>query len=185
MTVVLVSGVASSAPAAASGGAAAPKVAILSQVEMAGGAGGAVTATSYTDRKLNTIVSDVDGIIKNPASFTGTAGTNVTFTLDPGTYVIDATASAWRCGKSFLCVTTSSGTVLSSGPVVWALNADYVANGYCSALLPVSAVIVVAAQADYKLMHWAENNAATNGSMGVGQGYVVNTFTHCKITKIA
>lgn len=72
------------------------RIAILRD-EKTSGTSPQVVSTSYAARQLNTI-TDPTGIVSNSASFTGTAGTNTTITLDAGTYYIDGYAPGMSGG---------------------------------------------------------------------------------------
>lgn len=63
------------------------RYAVMTDNKPSGTQGGAAVSAVWTPRNLNTLV-DPSSLIQNPASFTGTGGTNTDFILPAGRYYI-------------------------------------------------------------------------------------------------
>ena len=93
--------------------------AVIEDVRSNGTDGGS-SYTSYTERVLNTRSIDPDNIVTLVGS-EGTTSTNTRFTLQAGTYIIEASAPTWRSNRSasrlvkWNATTEGTATVLKYG----------------------------------------------------------------------
>lgn len=149
-------------------------VAILADQKAAGTNGGGLTGATWNTRTLNTEVSDVDGIVTLSAN---------QFTLQPGTYIIRASATAFDVNFHKIRLRNiTAGNTSAAGTSEQTSAADTTAT---RSFLVYYAVIVSATV--YEIQHWVESTNATDGGGIVTEAgnAEVETFALVEITKIA
>jgi hypothetical protein len=140
----------------------------------------ASAATTWNVRNLNTLV-DPSGIVLNPASFTGTGGTNTTITLGAGTYLIEADCVATQANVNGLKVrfrNTSDNTT----PIVGESGYQNAFSGTLGFLASLKGQFTIAASKNFQLQYYTTavgtNVAMTNTSE-------VEIFSSVKIIKVS
>lgn len=126
--------------------------AIIRDEKTANTAGGAFTSGSWQKRTLNTIASDPDGIVISLSASQ--------FVLDPGTYLIRASAPAYRVDRhkaKLRDVTAGSDAIIGTSEYSNSSN-DYASNRSF-----VTGRITIAAQTTFELQHRCGTTNGTNG----------------------
>lgn len=128
-------------------------VILLRDVQSSGTAGGTATAGSWQDRTLNEETVDTAGIC-------ALDGGNIEFTLEPGTYEIDASCPAYSCaGHQARLYNVTGSAALIYGTSEYAhvgapggMNRSFIKGRF-----------TLSAQTTLKIQHRVETTAATNG----------------------
>ncbi|MDH4379176.1 MAG: hypothetical protein QE263_04650 [Vampirovibrionales bacterium] len=147
-------------------------IAIISDQKALGSHGGTFTSAAWRTRDLNTEVTDTAGLV--------TVASNQ-FTLQPGRYLIEASAPAYGCNthKTRLqnitdATTVATGTTEHANPTYGVQN-----RSFCDA------VVTLTASKTFELQHWCSTTSST-----FGLGYVVastngvETFATIRITRL-
>ena len=149
----------------------APKVAYIKDVKAANTEGGTFTSGAWQTRTLNTIEGD--------ASFVSLASSQ--FTLQPGTYDIDAMVPSYQVGRVKAKLRQTSGTAAdiiigqssaNSGAAVVQTNA------------PITGRFSISVATTYEIQHRCQTTKATTG-FGIASNFGVGeVYTQVKITKV-
>jgi hypothetical protein len=146
-------------------------VAYLKDVKTAGTAGGGFTSGSFVTRTLNT-EEDPDNIV--------TLSSNQ-FTLQAGTYEIDASAPSYLVGQNV----TKIRNITDSTDAIIGTSEYQVAGGSGAQVRSfVKGIVTIASAKAFEIQHRCLNTVATNG-LGVTSGLGVSeVYTVVKITRI-
>ena len=145
--------------------------ALVREEQTSGTGGGTPTAITWTTRVLNTVAFDPSSIV---ASLTSNA-----FTLNSGTYIIQALAPMFAVGAARIRLFNQTG----SSVVVYGLTDNFTtSNGMGNAA--VNAVITLAGATALRIEYWA--GSATASGLGVASSIAatVEVYTQVEIWKI-
>lgn len=134
----------------------------ISDQKSSGTAGGTFTAGAWQTRTLNTIEGDT--------SFASLSSNQIT--LQPGTYVINASATAWRVDENKLKlydITNSADKILGSNSISGSTDGTQVESSLAGKISITSSTI-------YELRHYCKTTQASNGfgtimTIGVNELY--------------
>ena len=138
-------------------------------------AGGTFTSGAWRTRDLNTKIADPDNIVTIPAS-------NDQFTLQAGSYLIEANAPGYHVNRHTLRIQNiTAGTTVQVGQTVYANATNTVANNSF-----VVARVTITGSTVFEIQHRSQSNHANNG-MGVQTEIngVDSIYTTVKIYKEA
>ncbi|MDZ8108985.1 MAG: hypothetical protein RM338_25635 [Nostoc sp. DedQUE12a] len=131
------------------------------------------TALTTITRNLNTITSSALWL---------TLSSNA-FTLQPGTYIIDATVPAVYVGNFKAWLADSSNNIISLG------TPQYSSEGapYVTAISTIKGKIIVTSATEYSVKFWASNARSQNYVLGIATGISGQSevYTQVNITKVA
>ena len=136
--------------------------------------GGAFTAGAWRQRDLNTEISDPDGIVSITA--------DSDFTLQAGSYLVKASAPAFRVGRHMIKLTnTTDSSDVQFGTSAYSTPAD----GDSTKALLISRFTIASAK-DFGIFHRSETSKTING-FGVGADFTGYTeiYTIVEIYKEA
>jgi hypothetical protein len=147
-----------------------PRVCYIKDVKAANTAGGTATSGSFQTRTLNTLEGD--------QSFVSLASNQ--FTLQPGTYEIEAFATVYAVGNSIAKLrNTTDGSDVLTGTVATSVNAspaDVASRVYGS--------FSISTAKTFEIQHNVQSTQATNGWGSAPNLGVSNTFTVVKLRKV-
>lgn len=159
------------------GGGAVPDYILMQDHEAHATAGGTFTSGAERVRDLNTVVSDDGGHVIS-------LGSNQ-FTIEPGTYVIDAQIPGYGCDrhKAYLHNVTSG--VHQSGVVGTNGFSSYVAGGYSHDYVRLCGKFTIAVQSVFEIHHICETTSTTYG-FGVPSnfGSDIEVYTSVQLWKV-
>ena len=145
--------------------------AVIADQKTLGTDGGTFTSGAWRTRDLNTEVTDVNNIVSISSN---------QFTLQAGTYLIKARATAYDCERHQLRIRNiTDGTTVRSG-ICNFLNVSY--NPHNTAVI-VGRTTISAAKA-FELQHQAQTTKSTNG-FGVASDFTTEVFAEVEIYKEA
>lgn len=146
------------------------KTVYIKDIKSAGTAGGTFNSGAWQTRVLNTL--------ENPNSLAWVSLTSNQFTLQAGTYEIEATAPGYAVGEHKIKlrnITDSSDTHIG--------NSAY-SSGNASSRSCVYGLIVITGAKTYEIQHYCSAGLAGAG-FGNGNNFGVSeVFTQIKLTKI-
>lgn len=144
--------------------------AIICDQKSLGTDGGTFTAGGWRTRDLNTELIDADGIVSISSN---------QFTLQAGTYFVEAAAPAYKANRHMIKLYQTSGTAgnVVTGTSMYATNAS---AGYNIARL--FARFTISEATTYEIQHYAESSETTYG-FGVGTDLSTEIYTVVKIFK--
>jgi hypothetical protein len=147
--------------------------AIISDEKASDTDGGAFTSGDWRTRDLNNEVADPDDIVSIASN---------QFTLNPGSYLIQASAPAIECGKHQVRLyDVTSSAVVEYGTSELAANT----NSHASVRSFVEARVVITADTTYEIQHRCQHTK-TGFGMGLGANFGgVEVFCVVKIYKEA
>ena len=123
--------------------------------QKASGTGGGTASAGWNVRTLNTEIYDDDAI----ASLSGTNG----FTLEPGEYLIEWSAPAYRCqrNQTALSTSTSDANIIALGSSEYAQDVESGTQIQDQSVSTGSFKVNIAAATTYHILHWVSNLANT------------------------
>ena len=146
-------------------------VAVIEDQKASGTNGGTFTSGAWYTRDLNTITSDLDSIVSLSAN---------QFTLQAGTYVIEASAPAYTVNKHKIKlrnITDSTDELIGSSERV-----DEYSSGNNRSF--IDDVITITSAKTFEIKHQCAVTKSDNG-LGVNSNFGVNEiYAKIKITKI-
>lgn len=146
--------------------------AIVEDQKTSGTAGGTFTLGADRTRDLNTIVSDLSGIVGLAAN---------QFTLAAGTYLIEWSAPAFRVDEhqSILYDVTAASNVARG-------SNSYTTSGSNTAVTESrgNSIVTIAVSSAFEIRHRSTATQATNG-FGRPASFGTEVYTRVKITKLA
>jgi hypothetical protein len=159
-----------------------PAVAILYDKKAYNVDGGTNTSNVWKDRELNIIEGESWFVTLSGTGTTGIGGTNVEFTLDPGTYEIESNVPNFYCAYASQRLTdvTNGNIVLKYG------NSAYSANSSTAISSTLFHSLTIGSSTQYKIENIAGNGVATYG-LGIRQHInsdAYSVFTQVKIRKL-
>jgi hypothetical protein len=149
----------------------APRIAYIEDLKAANTSGGTFTSGAWQTRTLNTLTGD--------ASFITLASNQ--FTLQPGTYHIEATAPGYRVSRHKAKLRQTSGTPadIIIGSSEYSDSTNLVASSS-----RIQRVISISVATTYEIQHQAQVTQTTFG-FGVESNFAVSEiYTQVKITKV-
>jgi len=134
--------------------------------------GGTFTSGDWRTRDLNTEITDEDGIV---------AISSNQFTLQAGSYLIEANAPAYKVNRHMIKLRQTSGT---PADIVFG-TAEYTKDAYLSYNRSfLSARVTISGATTYEIQHRSEATFASFG-FGIGANFSTETYTLVKIYKEA
>ena len=155
--------------AAAAGGKFASYAVICDQKSL-GTDGGTFTAGAWRTRDLNTELIDADGIVSISSN---------QFTLQAGTYFVEASAPAYKTNRHMIQLyqTSGSATNIQEGTSMYAS-----AGGAGFNVAHLFARVTISGATTYEIRHYAESTETTFG-FGIGTDLSTEIYTVVKIFK--
>jgi len=159
-----------------------PAVAVLSDVKGGTTNGGDSVSTGWTPRELNTINGESWFVTLSGTGTTGLGGTNTDFTLEPGTYEIEAFAPFYNTAYTQLRLYDKTN---SSIAIVGTNNQTVANNGFING--PVYGVLNITASTEYCLQY---RTSTAQSTYGLGEDSTfsaagdISKFANVKIRKL-
>lgn len=142
--------------------------AIISDVKAAGAQGGSFNSGAWQTRDLQTIDSDINGLI-------GSLSANQ-FTLGPGTYRVEISAPAYQAGNHSCRLYNVSGAVALFYSQIFYSDSSVGQNDFCQA----KGIFTLSATSILRVEHYGTATRGTDG-FGVGASIGENRFTQVLI----
>ena len=144
--------------------------AVICDQKTLGTDGGTFTAGAWRTRDLNTELIDADGIVSISSN---------QFTLQAGTYFVEASAPAYKTNRHMIKLYQTSGTPanVATGTSMYASSGG---AGFSRA--DVFARFTISGATTYEIQHYAETSETTYG-FGVGTDLSTEIYTVVKIFK--
>ena len=132
--------------------------------------GGTFTSGDWRTRDLNTELADADGIVSISSN---------QFTLQAGTYLIEANAPAYKTNRHQIKLRQTSGTAadIVLGTAEYAKDSY---QGYTRSFL--STRVTISGATTYEIQHRSEVSMSTYG-FGIGANFSTEIYTIVKIFK--
>lgn len=154
----------------AAGGGKFASYAVICDQKTLGTDGGTFTAGAWRTRDLNTELIDADGIVSISSN---------QFTLQAGTYFVEASAPAYKVDRHMIKLYQTSGTPanVATGTSMYGSS---VAAGF--SLTHVFARFTISGATTYEIQHYSESTESQYG-FGVGTDLSTEIYTVVKIFK--
>jgi hypothetical protein len=147
-----------------------PAVAVIEDRKSTGTGGGTITASTSTtlnlvDRHLNTFKGETWFVTPGTGTL-GLGGTNTNFTLEAGTYEIEAQLPSFNTARTIgRLYNVTDSTIQVQGQ-----NGDAATAGSVSIALPIDATFTITKATEFKLQTAASSSTGSAVALGLSHG---------------